>query len=196
MAVGKEAQVRDFPPTPILTREAADVRHVRRGRVRADQVRRRLPWLHALYLGAFRDLAEQAWREPVATARDERYGVVLNVQRGRKMRFECHVDSNPLTGLLFLTDHRRGGELVVGHDAAAASVQDVERDCSVIRPQAGHLLFFDVARHPHYSRPLRARLDVRVLAAMNFYTESSPEERRPRTLNHYLFGDPAHPAST
>ena len=41
-------------------------------------------------------------------AHDDRYGVVLNVQRGTEMRFECHVDSNPLTGLLFCTDHPDG----------------------------------------------------------------------------------------
>ena len=38
-------------------------------------------------------------------AGDERYGVVLNVQRGTAERFECHIDSNPLTGLLFCTNH-------------------------------------------------------------------------------------------
>ena len=68
-------------------------------------------------------------------AADDRYGVVLNVQRGTKMRFECHVDSNPLTGLLFCTDHagrrrarlrarpgrgghRRGRAGLLGHPAA------------------------------------------------------------------------------
>jgi hypothetical protein len=39
----------------------------------------------------------------VYAAADERYGTVLNVQRGTAMRFECHVDSNPVTGLLFCT---------------------------------------------------------------------------------------------
>ena len=66
------------------------------------------------------------------------------------MRFECHIDSNPLTGLLFCTDHLTGGELVFAHDAEAADIAAVERDCSVIRPHAGHLIFFDARRHPHY----------------------------------------------
>ena len=70
------------------------------------------------------------------------------------MRFECHVDSNPLTGLLFCTDHSAGGELVIAHDPTAADVTSVERDCSVIRPHAGHLIFFDARHHPHYARPL------------------------------------------
>ena len=42
----------------------------------------RLPWLYKLYRSEFLDLAEQAWKEPVKAAIDDRYGVVLNVQRG------------------------------------------------------------------------------------------------------------------
>ena len=106
------------------------------------------------------------------------------------MRFECHVDSNPLTGLLFCTDHLTGagGELVFAHDPTAADIDAVERDCSVIRPQAGHLIFFDGREHPHYARPLLSRSDVRIVAVMNFYTESFPESTRPQELNHHLFG--------
>lgn len=189
MAAAQEADIRDFPRTPILTREAADVQRIKRGRVHAWQVKERLSWLHKLYHGAFRELAEQAWTEPISTAHDERYGLVLNVQRGKKMRFECHVDSNPLTGLLFLTDHRQGGELVIAREVSAASVQDVDRNCSVIKPQAGHLVFFDVRQHPHYSRPLRFRWETRVLADMNFYTESFPESTRPPELNRHLYGN-------
>ncbi len=106
-------------------------------------------------------------------------------------RFECHVDSNPLTGLLFLTDHAAGagGELVFAHDPNADSVIAVERDCTVIRPRAGLLIFFDGRRHPHYARALRSESDVRVVAVMNFYTESYPESTRPRELNRHLYGD-------
>jgi len=106
------------------------------------------------------------------------------------MRFECHVDSNPLTGLLFCTDHLpgAGGELVFGHDPSAADVGAIEQDCSVIRPHAGHLIFFDGRRHPHYARPLTSESEVRIAAVMNFYTESCPESTRPAELNHHLFG--------
>ncbi len=89
----------------MISREADDVQQVVRGRVHADQVVSGLPWLRELYRAAFRELGEQATGRKVYTASDERYGTVLNVQRGPRMRFECHVDSNPLTGLLFCTDH-------------------------------------------------------------------------------------------
>lgn len=184
-----DADFREFPRTPVLSREAADVRRIRRGRVHADQVRKRLPWLYESYRSVFLELAREAWAEPVMAADDERYGVVLNVQRGTAERFECHIDSNPLTGLLFCTNHAAGGELVFAHDPDAASIDAVERDCSVIRPQAGHLIFFDARRHPHYARPLITASDVRVVAVMNFYTESCPESSRPSELNRHLYGD-------
>jgi hypothetical protein len=187
-AVAVDADFREFPRTPVLTREAPEVPYIARGRVHADQVRERLPWLHAAYRGEFLALAQQACPERVVASRDDRYGMVLNVQLGTAMRFECHVDSNPLTGLLFCTDHAAGGELVVSHDSAAASVAAVERNCSVIRPHAGHLIFFDARNHPHYARPLTEASSARVVAVMNFYTESCPESTRPPELNKHLYG--------
>lgn len=105
------------------------------------------------------------------------------------MRFECHVDSNPLTGLLFCTDHSAGGELVFAHDPGAADIAAVDQNCSVIRPHAGHLIFFDARRYPHYARPLAAAASTRIVAVMNFYTGSCPESTRPRELNRHLYGD-------
>ena len=144
-AAAADAEFREFPRTPVLSRESQDVQHIFRGRVHASDVRRNLPWLYRLYRERFLELAQKACAEPVRAARDDRYGIVLNVQRGAEMRFECHVDSNPLTGLLFCTGHLTGagGELVFAHDPAAADINAVERDCSVIRPHAGHLIFFD-----------------------------------------------------
>jgi hypothetical protein len=184
-----EADFREFPCTPVLSRESSDVLRIPRGRVHADQVRQGLPWLHQSYRRGILELAGEACKERVVAAHDERYGVVLNVQRGTAERFECHIDSNPLTGLLFCTNHRAGGELVFAHNADAASIDAVERDCSVIRPQAGHLIFFDARHHPHYARPLITESDMRVVAVMNFYTESCPESTRPRELNRHLYGD-------
>jgi hypothetical protein len=186
------ADFREFPRTPVLSREAGYVMHISRGRVHADQVRVSLPWLYQHYRGRFLQLAREVCPEPVVPTLDDRYGIVLNVQRGTGMRFECHVDSNPLTGLLFCTDHPAGagGELVFAHCQAAADVDALERDCSVIRPRAGHLIFFDGRRHPHYARPLLSESALRVVAVMNFYTDSCPESTRPQELNRHLYGDP------
>lgn len=189
-AAAMGADFRRFPCTPILSRESPDVPYIPRGRVHAGDVLRNLPWLYKLYRSSFLELAQSTCGEPVMPALDDRYGIVLNVQRGTEMRFECHVDSNPLTGLLFCTDHLAGagGELVFAHDPAAADVGAVERDCSVIRPHAGHLIIFDGRQHPHYARPLTSKPDMRITAVMNFYTESCPESTRPPELNRPLFG--------
>jgi hypothetical protein len=191
LAAAADSDDRDFPRTPVISREADDVQRIARGRVHADQVASELPWLLALYRGIFRELGQQATGGEVHTAADERYGAVLNVQRGTAMRFECHVDSNPVTGLLFCTDHQpgAGGELVFGHDEQARSLAEIERSCSVLRPQAGHLIFFKGRRYPHYVRPLRADDDVRVVAVMNYYTDEYPESTRPLELNRHLYGD-------
>jgi hypothetical protein len=188
-AVGASADFREFPRTPILSREAVNVPYIKRGRVHAHQVRHSLPWLYWLYGDLFLELARECCSEQVDAALDERYGVVLNVQCGTRMRFECHVDSNPLTGLLFCTDHPLGGgELVFAHNPSAADVEAVDRDCTVIRPHAGHLIFFDGRRYPHYARPLTDETDLRIVAVMNFYTRSYPESTRPLVLNRHLFG--------
>jgi hypothetical protein len=187
--VAGEADFREYAPTPFLSREAKDVTHIYRGRVRADKVQLRLPWLYKLYRGEFLDLAGQAWKEPLKSALDGRYGIVLNVQQGNTMRFECHVDSNPVTGLLFFTDHPGGGgELVVANDPDAVGVDALEANGSVIRPQSGQLMFFDGKTYPHYARTLWSADDVRVVAVMNFYTQSCPESTRPDGLNRHLFG--------
>jgi hypothetical protein len=187
-AVAAEADFQAFPRTPILSREAPEVTHIERGRVEADTVMLRLPWLYKLYRNEFLERAGWVWGEPIARAVDDRYGVVLNVQRGSQMRFECHVDSNPVTGLLFLTGHPVGGELVVSHDPDAIGVDGLERHCTAIKPEAGQIIFFDGKSHPHYARELPGESDIRVVAVMNFYTRSCPESTRPPELNQHRFG--------
>jgi hypothetical protein len=188
-AAAAVAEVRAFSRTPVISRESQEVQQISRGRVHADQVSHHLPWLFKAYRNELLDLAREVSIEPVSAAEDDRYGVVLNVQRGGSMRFECHVDSNPLTGLLFCTDHQAGGELVIANDPEAEGVAGVERNCSVIRPHAGHLIFFDARRYPHYARVLTADSETRIVAVMNFYTKSCPESTRPRELNTHLYGD-------
>jgi hypothetical protein len=190
LATAEFADTRDFPRTPVLSRESPDVLEVTRGRVHADQVQDRLPWLYKAYRNEILELAnEVSPAEHVSGAHDDRYGLVLNVLRGTKMRFECHVDSNPLTGLLFCTSHASGGELVFARESGAVGIAAVERNCLAITPRAGQLIFFDARQYPHYVRSLADESGVRVTAVMNFYLPSCPETSRPPELNAHLYGD-------
>jgi hypothetical protein len=144
-----------------------------------------------LYADEFRDLAQHLSSEAVSTASRDRIAVNLNVQRGRSMRYEAHVDSNPIEGLLYITSHPpgTGGELVVAQRSSAVGVSEIDASAAVIYPVAGHLVFFDARHHPHYVRSLCSDDSMRVVAAMNFYTPSSPESARPPDLDRHLFGD-------
>ena len=63
--IALNADFRDFPRTPGLTREAPSVQVIPRGRVHADTVKDSLGWLYGLYRDGFRQLAERVAGEPV-----------------------------------------------------------------------------------------------------------------------------------
>jgi hypothetical protein len=159
--------------------------------VGGETVRRLAPWLFQLYENEFRLLAETTTDETIVTASRDRVAVNLNVQRGSSMRYEAHVDSNPVEGLLYVTDHPAGsgGELVVAQSEQAVGVEEIDKSAARIYPVAGHLIFFDARRHAHYVRSLSSNQGIRVVAAMNFYTPSCPESARPPDLDRHLFGE-------
>lgn len=185
------AKARVLTPTSVTSREHDRTLQLPTLTVGGENVRALLPWLAGLYEGEFRNLAQRCIDLPVTTARDPRYGVVINVKQGTGMRYECHVDSNPLEGLLYVTTHLpgTGGELVVSNRGDVPSCQAVDSDCSTIYPVAGHLIFFDASAHSHYVRPLVDSGGTRVVVAMNFYTPALPEDARPPDLTPHLFGE-------
>ena len=158
--------------------------------MRADKVQQRLPWLYKLYRNDFLELAAQAWREPVKAAVDDRYGIVLNVQRGKTMRFECHVDSNPLTGLLFLTDHPAGGgELVVSHDPDAVGRRGAGAELLAHPAACGAARSSLTARHyPHYARDPDGRARRARRRGHELLHRIMPGIDPPAGLNRHLFG--------
>lgn len=181
---------RTLVPTSITSREATDSARILVQTVGGTAVSAELPWLYALYLTRFRDLAQRLTSEPVSTADDLRYGINLNVQRGPGMRYECHVDSNPIQGMLYVTEHLpgSGGELIVSNLGDVTGKASVDLDATRIYPVAGYLVLFDARKHTHYVADVNNSSDLRVAAAMNFYTPKAPESARPPDLNRHLFG--------
>jgi hypothetical protein len=155
------------------------------------KIKERLRWVFDLYRWAFRDLGQTCVHEPLSVGVDERHAIVINAQRGTDMRYECHVDSNPLSGLLFVTSHPdgEGGELVVANQSTAVGMAEISRDCQIINPASGKLIFFDARENPHFVRPLKDPLGVRVVVVMNFYTPSCAESTRPKDLTSHMFGE-------
>jgi hypothetical protein len=188
--VKKYSVERILSATSVTSREVSPDITVPAFIVDGDCIKERMPWLYDLYRGFFRDMGQKCVTEPVSTAKEPVYGVNLNIQRGSKMRYECHVDSNPIQGMLYVTTHPEGtgGELVVSNRPEAVGPEDIEKDCVRIFPKSGHLVFFDARQYPHYVAPLKNDDAVRIAAAMNFYIPSAPEEMRPSDLNKHLFG--------
>jgi len=184
----RDRVVRTLLPPHHTSREGSEVTSLQIMTVRGPTVWERLPWLVDLYRGYFRQLYEEATGRAIYPTADRRYAVVMNVQEGGD-RYECHVDTNPVEALLYVTDHPRGtgGELVVANNVDARSVEEVDADCSVLYPVAGQLVFFDARRFPHYVRRLTSG-QLRIAVGMNYYTDDTPEETRPEDLNGYLYG--------
>jgi hypothetical protein len=182
---------KELRPPHATSRESAEVRSLQIMTVRGVTVWERLPWMIDLYRGWFRDLYQMATGQKIYATDDRRYAVVMNVQESTD-RYECHVDTNPVEALLYVTNHPRGtgGELVVANNVDARSVEEVDEDCSVLYPASGQLVFFDARRHPHYVRRM-TEPGLRVAVGMNYYTDDCPEETRPEDLNHYLYGHAA-----
>ncbi|MCO1658884.1 2OG-Fe(II) oxygenase [Pseudonocardia humida] len=181
-------QITLIPDSP-TSREVSDVTEVPTATVDGIVLSREAPWLLDLYRGPFRDLGQTVVQETLSPAGDPKIAANLNVQTGIKMRYEAHVDTNPLQGMLYVTDHPPGdgGELVVAQDVHAVGTVGIDSNASVIYPTSGCLIFFDARRNPHYVRPLRRRGATRVAVAMNFYTPSCPESSRPPDLTTHLF---------
>lgn len=189
--VGRSDRItKTLVPPHSTSREAEDVTSLQIMTVQGMTMWERLPWLIDLYQGYFRELYQEATGRTIYPTNDRRYAVVMNVQEGTD-RYECHVDTNPVEALLYVTDHPRGtgGELLVANNVMARSVEEVDQDCSVLYPVSGQLVFFDARRFPHYVRAL-TEPGLRLAVGMNYYTDDTPEQTRPQDLNEYLYGNP------
>jgi len=143
-------------------------------------VRQSAPWLDELFRGEFLQMANSLGTTCYECAHDVPSGVNINVIPPRS-RYEWHVDSNPLTGLLFLSEDHNGGDLVFrsGDPSDYWTVR--------VTPVVGKLLLFDAREVAHTVEPLD-RGESRISAPMNFYLKGEPQVR-PNDLDAYLYGD-------
>lgn len=177
-------------PVHCTSREAPGTAGLLSRGVSGSILRAHAPWLIDLYENKFVELAEEHAGVPVTTMSDPRFDCVLNMQKGNDERYECHVDTNPIEGLLYITSHPEGtgGELVMANNLVASTPAEVDDDATIIYPQAGHLVFFDGRNRSHYVRAMKSPGAIRLVAAMNYYTAAAPEAVRPPDLNRHLSG--------
>jgi hypothetical protein len=126
------AKARELQPTSVTSREHTTGLRLPVLTVGGVTVKERLPWLDQLYRTRVLELGQSIASEVLTVARDQRYALNLNVQMGRTHRYECHVDSNPVEGLLYVTTHPpgQGGELVVSNLGDVAGVDVVRSDAT------------------------------------------------------------------
>lgn len=142
-----------------------------------------LPWLMKLYADSFLGLANELVAPPTGcryrASTDPVSAVNLNLLAPGE-RYEWHVDSNPLTGLLFCPTGDDASELVFCASPGCPG-RSAER---VVTARWGHLLLFDAREVPHCVRNVTTD---RVTVPMNFYADTH-EPERPPGLDAYLYG--------
>lgn len=144
-----------------------------------NQVAGLIPRLQHLYENEFKQLAENAFDLRLTSSPQQVNGVNVNVLEGNGGRYEWHVDTNPITGLLVMSrcDAETGGRLVFGRDPASQTVLPL---------RLGQLLFFDARKSPHAVEALRVQLP-RATAPMNYFLDGEPVSR-PEDLDDALYG--------
>lgn len=152
------------------------------GVVTGDVVAREIPWLDALYRTQFLALINSLGVGEYEVSVDLRSGINLNTTL-RGARYEWHVDSNPMTALLFATTHdaSEGGQLVFRPDPETRPDENWELQVS---PRAGTLLLFDAREAAHVVTEVLT--GKRISVPMNYYEAGKQE--RPSDLDGYLYG--------
>jgi hypothetical protein len=182
-----ESVSKDLGRFPDITREDVEC-PIMLNRLEGDKTKALLPRFHSFFGGLGQELAREI--DPCAViTQDQRKIGVLNIQFSAHQRMVCHVDSNPITVLVFVTTHLAGeGALVVANFKGLASPAEVDEDCTVIQPVAGDVIVFNAQEHSHYSQPI-SPASLRVVALANYYTDGSPESQRPSELDAFRFSE-------
>jgi 2OG-Fe(II) oxygenase superfamily len=145
--------------------------------VEGDVIAEKLNWLHKLYQNDFLDFANKNFNGLYDFAENLKSGTNINLLKGKNARYEWHVDSNPLTGVLFVTTHKEneGGELVF----------KLPNETLTVYPKSGILILFDAREIPHTVLPLQKE-GIRISVPLNFYNRGQAQIR-PDDLDTYIY---------
>jgi 2OG-Fe(II) oxygenase superfamily len=138
-----------------------------------------LPRLRELYEAVLPALVRTYAGLEIVPSQFPASGITLNVVEGTGGRYELHVDSNSVTGLLFACDFELG-------DGGELRLYYPDRQPLDILPKAGLFLLYDARFVPHEVLPL-ARDKFRLSLPMNYFLPTDVEQR-PDRLDEYIFG--------
>jgi hypothetical protein len=140
----------------------------------------RLEWLYELYAGPFLSLAAAASRQTLIVDPNTQSAVNINILPPGGGGYELHVDSNPVTAVLFLSTHTQS-------EGGLLEIQSGPDHWIQLAPLAGTLAVFDARRAPH--RVTASSIQERISAPMNYFLADRGRER-PEGLDRRLYKTP------
>lgn len=145
--------------------------------VDGEEIETSLSWLNNLYKNELLSIVNDNSLDNFCISNSVKNGININYLKGKNARYEWHVDSNPLTGILFATTHHKGegGELVFNTKASLETVY----------PKKGIFILFDAREIPHTVYPLLTDT-FRISVPMNFYLDGV-DQNRPLDLDSYIY---------
>lgn len=139
----------------------------------------RLPWLWDLYVNELLEFSERSFERSLFPANRLESAVNINHLAGKKARYEWHVDTNPVTGLLFVST------LGIGDGGSLVFRNTRTRTNRIVRPKAGLFICFDAREIEHRVAPLKRPVE-RISVPMNYY-ESIESQPRPDDLDSKIY---------
>lgn len=144
--------------------------------VMGDVVQSRLPWLYNAYAREFLEFSSESFERKLHVCNAVDDAVNINTVYGNGGRYEWHVDTNPVTGLLFV-------ETLSEEEGGALVFKKFDTEFRII-PKRGMFYCFDARNVPHRVEPLK-RERTRISVPMNYYLNSRNTGRADE-LNRYL----------
>lgn len=142
-----------------------------------DHIMRHLPWLFDLYQNDFLHFVRQSFGSQIYCSNEQNSAININKISGIGARYEWHLDTNDITGLLFVDDFftQDGGELLFKKG----------KNEFALLPKRGLFICFLTAELPHAVLPLRLANKARLSIPMNYYFDKNNTGRDPQ-VHQYL----------
>jgi len=148
-----------------------------------DAITEEIPRIYRLYAEELPELVKAYTGISIVPSKFRRSAITLNLL-SQGERYEMHVDSNSVTGLLYANSLSKadGGALRLYYPGSEGPFD--------IQPVAGDFLLYDARWVPHEVSTVLTS-EGRLSLPMNYFLDTDIESR-PEHLDRYLFGGSSH----